>query len=47
MSGPSYGNQTLYPTLKKNKSWSPIMPKQRERCLRRADDVRLSLGNGF
>jgi hypothetical protein len=25
-------NQTVCPTLK-NKSWPPIMPKQRERCL--------------
>jgi hypothetical protein len=28
----SDGNQTVCPTLKK-KSWPPIMPKQRERCL--------------
>jgi hypothetical protein len=28
----SNGNQTVCPTLKK-KSWPPIMPKQRERCL--------------
>jgi hypothetical protein len=28
----SDGNHTVCPTLK-NKSWLPIMPKQRERCL--------------
>jgi hypothetical protein len=28
----SDGNQTVCPTLKK-KTWPPIMPKQRERCL--------------
>jgi hypothetical protein len=28
----SDGSQTVCPTLK-NKSWLPIMPKQRERCL--------------
>jgi hypothetical protein len=28
----SDGNQTVCPTLKK-KTWPPIMPKQRERCI--------------
>jgi hypothetical protein len=28
----SDGNQTVS-NVKKNKSWPPIMPKQRERCL--------------